>query len=406
MLFFLRHHNDIDHLTPVIHRWSLVPGNDAVVVMTDPGANLDDFRLRFLAARQNVWVEPMNRLVKETAATLGRSDQNCTVGELLDRLVPSDLPTAIAFDYVVNPQVRAFLKAAKARGMKSVTLPHGDDPYVNFMITIDDIDYSGLRISRMDTPFDVFVSPSRFIARREGESWKHKHRVLGSPRFNDEWLAQLERLIEPADLPGGPERLKLVLFPRNAKYAVFWDEFARLLRLILQFPGVELVVARHPRQFVTAESGKPQEKQIDFPDPESVKGHETSRLTYVDPDQFHSAQLIAWADAVLSLGTSVAYEAVCRGKPVFEIEYLHPNRTVIGSIFRNSDVRCRDQIFDWLVRLKRDPKSAAGFYKPEEMKRFREQCIDLGQPDVLGRYVALLTEMAEARDIAASRPAV
>jgi hypothetical protein len=405
IVFFLRHHNDVDHVTPVIHFWSLVEGNDAFVVMLDEDVDLNDPRLTFLAAKKNVRVGTLVQLARSTNQWLGRPlRENRRVGEIVDFLARGSARIAFAFDYGTAPATVPLLAEARKLGIKCVALPHGDDPYMNYMITTNDLTYDGLTRSRRVGDFDLFVTASRITARRADEGWHDKHEVPGSARFADEWLPELEKILPPAVFPGSEGKLKLVFFLRNAKYPIFWEELGRLLALVLQFPGVYLVLAGHPRQYLDGT------RTIDIPTPgaEDVSRHPSSSMTYVAADTYQGTQLIRWADAVLSLGTSVVYEAVLLGKPVFEIEYLHPNRTVVGTLFRNADIQCRDQIFQWIAKLSNDPAgTAAGFYRAEEMKRFREQCIDLGKPGTPERYVTLLQRLVDARDMskAASRAA-
>lgn len=400
LILFLRHHNDIDHLTPVVDRWSQDPENDAVVIGYTDDIDMQDFRLVFLESKENVRVLNLRDLVRDVARTLGHAGGNsCTVSELMLHLAPVGLPAVAAFDYVAPGTVGQYLKAAESIGMKTISLPHGDDPYLNYMITKDDLDFSGLRASQAEPPFDVFVSPSRVIARRAVPGWEHKHRILGSPRFCDEWLEKLTKLLpRQLSLPDR-ESLKLVFFLRNAKYAIFWEEFNRLLKMILSFKNIDLIVVSHPREYIKKIDGKLHAKKNVLPKLEDLgQLDKSSNLMYLSPSDIHSSELILWSDAVLSLGSSVVYEAVCRRKPVFEIEYLHPNRTVVSNVFRNANIQSRDDIYRRIFKLLNNSEYTQNFYSDEEMSKFRALCIDLGTPGVLDRYNDLLTELALMRE--------
>ncbi|MBO6561351.1 MAG: hypothetical protein JJ959_12485 [Nisaea sp.] len=395
-VFFLRHHNDIDHITPIIWRWAREPGHDALVVITELSVSLGDFRLRFLERQPAIEVIWKGTLVERTAKALGRGDSSrSTAGEIVQYLMSDGIPLVLAFDWVGAELVASVVKASKLRGVKTVSLPHGDDPYVNYLITRDEIDFSEVGKWFNNVPiFDILVSPSTVHAKRAGPKWKHKNRVLGSPRYCPEWRGQLRALLAPIETAEMERNLKIVFFIRNAKYAVFWEEFTRLLSLVMQFPNINLVVVRHPRHFEV----DGQEEDVPLPDPRTLPlKHSTSRLAYVASDAYHSSQWIGWSDVVFSLGTTAVYEAILDGKPVFEIEYLHPNRSVVSTMFRNSDVQSRDHIYDWIKRLCDDrAAAAAGFYRKEELDRFRRECIEPGGADVLGGYVEMLKELADS----------
>lgn len=396
-VFHVYRRNNIDHVIPVIARLSDQPDVSIFVVTFFEDAQESDFRLRYLRSKPSIAVGAVDDFAVAASRHFGLKDRSAvTVVDLMRYFVPDGTSGVAVFDDTILPN---YIDAARALGIKTVSLPHGDDPFTNFMITADDLTYYGLRHSQKALPYDLYVSSSRITARRESPAWEGKHRVLGSARFSPEWMAELDRLVPPASFEGSDGKLKLVFFLRNAKYAVFWEEFERLLKLILQFRDIDLVIVGHPRQYV--KTGKDKETPVDIPLPSVERGdriHPNSRVRVIAPDLFHGSQLIRWADAVLSLGTSVVYEAVLRGKPVFEIEYLHPNRTVVGALFKNADIVSRDQMYDWIERLLTDPAAAKDFYAPEEMAKFRQLCIDLGLPgSALDRYVALLVEAADAR---------
>ena len=46
-LFFLRHYNDIDHITPVIYKW-IDSGHSCDVVMIGSSQFQNDYRIEFL----------------------------------------------------------------------------------------------------------------------------------------------------------------------------------------------------------------------------------------------------------------------------------------------------------------------------------------------------------------------
>ncbi|WP_323798173.1 hypothetical protein [Nisaea sp.] len=394
LVFFARHNNDLDHFAPLVWKWTSQPDKDAWIVLMSDQLKLEDFRLSMLARTGRVKIVTQAMTVSAAAEFHGRANETtCSPQELVAFLINDAEAAGLIFDHSRSQDTLDIVSAAQLMGVKTVGVPHGDDPFLNYMITINDIRLSEARVSADPGPFDLYISPTRIHERRKTEKWQNRYAVLGLPRFCMEWLQVLDSELKPLHIPEREGTLKLMFFIRNAKYAVFWEEFSRLLAMLLQFPDVTVLVAKHPRTFQRRGGAGPID--VSLPNPSEISQiHNSSRLIYQEADEFHASQLIGWADAVLSLGTSVVYEAVQRGKPVFEIEYLHPNKTVIGAIFPNAKIETRDDMFKWMRRLKKN-SSQENFYAPNELKKFRELCIEVGEQDVLANYISRIDEFIE-----------
>lgn len=61
-LFFLRHYNDIDHITPVIYKWAL-SGHQCDVVLIGSGKFRRDYRIQFLEQLSGVRVAHMREVL-------------------------------------------------------------------------------------------------------------------------------------------------------------------------------------------------------------------------------------------------------------------------------------------------------------------------------------------------------
>ncbi len=64
-LFFLRHYNDIDHITPVVYKWAHLTGIPARVVIRTDRTYLQDYRIRFLQQQPNVSVSWIGEFLTE-----------------------------------------------------------------------------------------------------------------------------------------------------------------------------------------------------------------------------------------------------------------------------------------------------------------------------------------------------
>ena len=106
---------------------------------------------------------------------------------------------------------------------------------------------------------------------------------------------------------------------------------------------------------------------------------------------------MSWADVIIDIATSVAFEAVKINKPVLAADYLHAGRSTIADFMPESELRCRDDVYKKIDTLLSN--GCTSFYIEEHRLRFLKEMIDVNGPDVLPRYVALLEEQARAKSV-------
>jgi hypothetical protein len=276
------------------------------------------------------------------------------------------------------------LKAMAHRcGVGVVSLPHGDSPYANRLFKVGDLDYRDWSHYGRN-PADHIVVPNELTAQRfRGERPDEQIHVLGSARFNQEWLDVLHSLLPPFSGRDDDDSLRVLLFLRNPDFIVNWEEVCRAVELITNFRDVTLVVKHHTRHGrLSAEnrlSGLPSHVQ-----------HRPN--LHIIGDQEHSSSLIRWADAVLEIGTSITNEAVMLGKPVLSMEYLHGNVSSIARFLPGTAMRCRDDLFDALTELESDRHTRR--YSDAERRRFISEMIAPAGDDVLDNYAKLLKGMS------------
>ena len=209
-------------------------------------------------------------------------------------------------------------------------------------------------------------------------------KVLGSPRYNEEWLTILQPLLPAYHAKRDADGLKVVFFLRNFLYAIFWDEVIRTIQLISQFPGLHLVVKHHTRDV--------QLKRLIQSHPELASAN-VSNLDFVY-DEVHSGSLLSWADVAMDLGTSVVFEAVKQGKPVLAMEYLHAGTSTVAHYMETCAMRSRDDTYEAIRALVRDPSRP--FYDENERARFIREVIEVPDANVLERYVDFLEQCSIA----------
>ncbi|SFE72848.1 hypothetical protein SAMN05428977_102720 [Nitrosomonas sp. Nm166] len=415
-LFFLRHYNDIDHVTPVIYKWTQ-SGHSCDVVLIGSTQFRRDFRIKYLSQLQGVRVAHMRELFPLTEylkwrlqmliltrnvrriKIIGRLAEKLaerydekqreplwrhTAEYLLNRSFGSEGKGMVAFDWIERNSVicvewvEVVVAMAKSRGFSAVSLPHGDSPHASQLIRRGerrmepDITYSTAKI------FDKLVVPNELCAKRFRPFLEDKNiAVLGSPRYCEEWLKILAGLMPPSPLIRSNSQLKIVMFLRKANFTTFWEEVGEVVHMIAEFPGVELIIKPHTR------SGWKQSLTTDS----SIRKLSNVRIA---GDDAHSVHLMNWSDVIIDLATSVVFEAVRAKKPVLAADYLIAGCSTVAYYMPETELKCRDDVYEKINGFL--THGCDSFYVEEHRQRFLEEMLDYPDADVLPRYVALLEQ--------------
>lgn len=415
-LFFLRHYNDVDHITPVIHKW-VEQGHSCDVVLIGEAHFRQDYRLGYLASLATVRLAHIDAILSRKQIARLRVQKlilhryfraavpvwvihalekilgpqkradfwGKIVKTLLQRSFADGEPGVVVFDWISSNSVlpiefvKSAVRAAGDRGLGTVSLPHGDCPHANVLVRVDELriesnpKYAAARI------FDRVVVPNELCAARYRPFLKESAiAVLGSPRYCDEWIAKLDTLLPPSPLRADPDKLKLVIFLRKRSFSIFWDELHRVIQLLAGFADVDLIVKAHTRggwwQPLSSNLALRRLKNVRFVASES-----------------HSAHLLDWADAVIDIATSVSFESVKKKQPVLAADYLHAGISTVGAYLPETVLNCRDDVYTLVKRLLQE--GCDDFYVPAHRQKFLDEMIDTPDAEVLPRFVSLLESL-------------
>lgn len=414
-LFFLRHYNDIDHITPVVHKWVGRGHVCDVVLLGDPGF-MQDYRIVYLASLEGVRVARagdimsrgqlfrmraqrllLDRHIRALAPALTRILERW-LGEaqrqafwqkiadlMLRRTFAEDENGVVAFDWISANSVfpiefvRTVVESARTRGLGTVSLPHGDSPHFNFLVRVEELSMEPRLKFAPAKMFDKIVVPNELCATRFRPFVEASQvAVLGSPRYCDEWLAKLDTLLPPSPLSAAGDKLKLVMFLRKSDFSIFWEEVGRVIRMLAAFDGVELIIKAHTRggwrQPLSRNLGLRRLDNVRF-----VAG------------EIHSSHLLGWADVIIDIATSVAFEAVKLNKPVLAADYLHAGTSTVGAYLPECVLSCRDDAYTKVAHFLEH--GCDEFYDSAHVNAFLQAIIDVPDPDVLPRYADLLESL-------------
>jgi len=421
-LFFLRHYNDIDHITPVIYKW-VDSGHNCDVVLIGNVQFRRDFRIEFLSKLDGVRVVHIRELLpplefirwRLQMLLLSGSLRRSFIGPLVSvlaqiydakrrepiwrrtskRLLVHSFEGAnegvVAFDWIERNSVisvewvEMVILMARAKGFRTVSLPHGDSPHVNQLIRRREWSLKPDNTFAAARMFDKLVVPNELCAGRFRPFLDSQAiAVLGSPRYCDEWLTKLAELLPSSSLTQSDNKLKVAIFLRKNNFTTFWEEVSEVVQMIAAFTGVKIVIKPHTRtgwkQSLTKDATLLRLPNV------SIAG-----------ENVHSAQLLNWADVIIDIATSVAFEAVKINKPVLAADYLHAGRSTVADYMPETELRCRDDVYKKIEGFLSN--GCGSFYIEEHRQRFLREVIDVMGSDVLPRYVALLEEQVRARSI-------
>jgi len=275
---------------------------------------------------------------------------------------------------------------AKRRGYPCLSLPHGDAGICNYLVhdivlEMFDYDFEGVPLEDViDTRpkvsgYDCYVFPNepmtRLLAAIDDPA---ESAVLGSPRYNEEWIEKASEL-SPTYRPGlDPDGLNVVFFVPKRTVPVHWEELPKSIRIIGNIPGVNLVIKGHPRS--------------SYAEIEAFAETEADNVL-VENDE-HSISLLRWADAVLGIASSITFEAVVRDLPVAIPEYLHPNRSTVADRMPACQLDSRDDLYTTIHDLRTGDRERT--YSRSDRERFVDELLAGPTDDVLGGYADFLFE--------------
>lgn len=396
LIVFLRHYNDADHILPILYRWTQMTDQPVVVLMHEVVVNYPLIVALAKLPAVTVLVEGkvLDFAIAQTADPNPRQPERAAK-LILDDLVAPGSRAVLLFDQRDDGLSKAFCAAARARGLPTVAVPHGEFTQFSLMMThsVLEVDIRMIRPGRTElfAHFDHVVYSSRSYAQWAQQIDNRKKVILGSARYCRQWLDILPTLPLPQQrgvLPPKTDRRRIALVLRSHHYSINWQEVGHAIHLALQFPDVDLVVKLHPRREYGVD--------LQLPKTEDCKlRHPTSQVHYV-ADEIESGALVDWCEVMLSLLSAIGFQAIQARKPLLELAHTFAYESVLTEQLPVTQTKSRDHLVEWYFKLLVDwPRDALGdhFYEPAAWQRFITDEIEAGTAPVLDRYVRYLSDL-------------
>jgi hypothetical protein len=419
-VFFLRTHNEADQIIPIVYKLARRGRADIDVVLS--GIEPSDYRIELIRGLNPVTVHGGDE--EDSAEPPSQTLRNRTIDHIkqVGRRLPTRLPEAayhrlystpedvehpsildsltegyedvvILVDWTKAKEPGAIPEFAERNGYTTVVLPHGDSPFQNGATTertFERLIDNDACFQHQHDPFvftfsvyedmadhDYVLMPNELTARRITSFMNDDQvRVFGSPRYNTEWLNILSDT-SPEHCLEQSAKWNIVLFVRPKKYFISEQAVRDTVRLVTAFPDVHVIIKEHPRHdFFSTDT--------------SLQERDNCEIV---SDEIESAALTEWGDVFLSVGTSITFEPVMKGKPVLALEYTHANYSSIAHYFSNADLRSKDDLYRAMHSIRDDSN---GFYESNEYQQFVEEMITAGNDSVLEAYAKFIETQLEA----------
>jgi len=397
LIVFARDAISLDHALPVLWRWREDPDRHALVVMIGD-IHPDDWRARAIERLARAHIRSLRDLTSEL-----------NLASVLDELLSGSSRGLVMFDRSSDIIARILGRLARQHGAAFVSLPHGEEPYINRLTNVDSQEIDAAPSKGFDL-YDLSLMSSTFTIEKYGIPANANTRVLGSARYCAAWLRIRDSLCPLASGLPEAQGLRVVVFLPKPEKIVDWSELSRVLAILAGREDVTLLAQPHARaggqfrlvqkngdwtlEHVTRENRALPEE---FTNPAPEVGWRTA------PANVDAPSLIAWADVVLALGTSVTWEAVMRRIPVLELSWCHGNHSTLAHFLPATDMRSRDEAIAAIDAISRDGSET--FYPDTEWTAFVRRFIE---PDdttsVLDNHIRALDQAHPAKANTAVEP--
>jgi len=407
-VFFLRHFNDVDHISPVI--WRCLKQGDVVtaVLLNSNYPGEQDPRIEYLCGYDGFNLTTAHEFLRlplgdgmfRLADGDGKAPENTVYRVLRRALQRSGMGKHLAARALRAVEARVcvfewgpprrtshmeFFGGARLAGVPTVSLPHGLNIYTNIDVnpTRTDRVKAGEQTMASRNEYDAYVSQSEYHREQDirlGVDPETYH-LLGSARYDPNWQSINESLYEPYDAAGDTDsRLRVVFMLPHWEYNVDKEQTLRLVSDLADQDWVYLIVKEHTR-------GDSLPEVLD-----TRLVNDTQAEIIADTA---SVSLIQWSTAVVNFGSSIGIEALLQDKHHVNPSYLHRNTTIFDETGAEYGPESNEKTVEILKNIHHGNLDPVG----EEAKNDLYKTVIYGgreEHDVLEAYRGLIRRISES----------
>jgi len=438
IIAFTRREADLDHITPILTKFSESTGKDIDVVVMTENIKIDDFRIEMLREKNNIRIHTPAHKKKDIKSnrykaqeillnTLRKIESNVpteipkdvwdtTIGEVTDKnhnilsdgivenlfddIQTEGEKTVVCFDYIKYKKISNIVSKCKEKNLITVGLPHGNSGVSSILAKGCNIENMFEKKKKIPieesikelsgtTPthykYDFLIYPNQIHYGRFNKMKKNIEAdqvVIGCPRYNSEWIKHLDETTERYSTNFNKKNINVVFFSGGGKDYYFEEQIVQSVKTISLLENVNLVVKKHPTRKLIS--------QNHFNNIENVR---------VVGDQVHSVSLIKWADMIFDLGSSIGFDGVMRKKPVYIIEFCKATDSTITNYFPGLRVESKDDIIN-SINKEMNPNLDSYKYPENNYNKFRRDLIQESkdmkkEAGVLQKYVDFFIDVSK-----------
>ena len=406
IVFLIRAFNDIDHFTPLIDRVASDREFEVSVYSVNWKYDLNaNPNVAYLFKRRGVsvsylWGGPDSSLIEKiTLRSIEKVSRSVTFfRKRLSRFnryrkkceywLYAQLPTTkifrpqkpevVIFDWMnaEHPRNRSIVMQCNHENIPTVCLPHGVWVYSNEFAT----QKRALADPEKNLYFDLYPCPGKhtdYLVERGVPVARVVE--LGSMRYCQKWLEiYLKEIANSSYVGRSGSALKLVIFLSQSFYNVDDDALCRLISEVSLIPGLDIAI-------------KPHTRGISIEYIQEIMGDNEIEIC----GDVSSVELIAWADAAIVYGSSIAIQVLSQNKVLLYPDFIDTNTVHFADMKACWIVRSASEMADALRALSNETAQVP--YKRESVDKFLSQVVYAGKEpgDVIQDHLDEIMSLVE-----------
>ena len=403
-VFLVRAFNDIDHMTPLIDR--MLESKDISVDVFCVNWKYDyrdNLNLQYLKKKWGLdfsylWGGPGSSILERVL--LGAIDRVATSVQLFrkrfsrlnkfrkklefwlysqlrtDAIFSQVTPAAVIFDWMnaEHPRNREIVRCCRLEQIPTICLPHGVWIYSNKFASVK----RNLASEDKKLFYDYYPCPGKHKQYLLDRGIPQERIIeLGSMRYSQKWLNVYEsEITNRARSDESEGNFKLVIFLSQSVYNVNNKVLAEMISAIASLPNVEIAIKPHTRGI----------------SPEYIREIVGDRPVRIC-NETSSVELIAWADAAIVYGSSIAIQVLSQGKVLLYPDFVDTNTVHFADTGACWIVRSVEEMVSAIKQLSAGDVEVP--YTVKDVDSFLNQIVYAGQGrrDVIADHLSLLKDL-------------
>ena len=347
LCFFVKDHQDLDHLTPII---KFLKNNYNILILLENEKLFNDNRLKFISNFSEIkLIKKENYFFKYMKIKIFKSYFLSKAVFFLVNILSKIKMFRLFFNnhFLIKNKIKGivydhrppyecnYIFICKLFKIKIFSFPHG------YHIFTDKIDFAENQANR--NVFDSYITQVEFQKKNliSLGILEDKIYILGSPRFEKNWILDLENIYKKFENFFSIKKPIISIFLGHWKYGINKDETIKMINAIISLNKFNIILNLHTRG-----TSKLNLDEINY--------DKNKENIFINDNNYHSSQIIDLSEVIIGVGTSILLECITRGKIFYYLNYLQSYQTIFNKINNDQLVKSTDELIVKLENLKND----------------------------------------------------